>query len=322
MLKQAVILAAGRGSRLGVITRNRTKAMLPILGKPIMIRVMDRIREAGIRRFVVVMGSQEGELAAYLNSSWYPNIEVKYVLQPNPIGTADALMMAQKYIDSDFLLTSIDNLASPEHIPALIRHFNQNGADFVLSLVNATSDEIKASADVIINGGQVVDIMEKPTSPRGDKAAFMLYACSQDFLKYLPNVPTSQRGERELVSAVRELLAKGGRVDYVVAKYRLHLTNDRDFLEFNNRYLDEGRDSHILSETPPHVVIHPPVRIDAGVQVGDGAEIGPYVYLEAGSTIGEGACLSNTIVLRNTVVAKGEVCRDVIAMRDRRIAVG
>lgn len=321
MLKQAVILAAGRGTRLGVITRNRTKAMLPILGKPIMVRVMDRIREAGIRRFVVVMGSQEGELAAYLNHSWYPNIEVQYVLQPDPKGTADALLLAQKYIDSDFLLASIDNLASPEHIPALIHHFNQGEADFVLSLVQASQDEIKASADVLTEDGRVVDIIEKPTSPRGDKAAFMLYACRHHFLKFLPQVPASQRGERELVSAVRELIASGGQVDYVVAQYRLHLTNDRDFLDVNNHYLDEGRHSHILSEIPSQVVVHPPVRIDAGVQVGDGAEIGPYVYLESGSTIGEGARLINAVVLRNTVIAKGEVCQNLIAMRDRRISV-
>ena len=54
-LMQAVILSAGKGSRLNPITLTRTKAMLPILGKPIIERVMETLTRNGIRQFILVI---------------------------------------------------------------------------------------------------------------------------------------------------------------------------------------------------------------------------------------------------------------------------
>ncbi len=321
MIKQGVILAAGRGSRLGALTSDRTKAMLPVLGKPIMVRVMDRMREAGITRFVVVIGAQEGSLASYLSSSWYPNTEVEYVLQPVPKGTADALALAAKYIEDDFLLASVDNLTPPDHIPMMMDQFHEMETDFLLSLVRAGSEEIRTSAEVVVEGTQVTEIVEKPVEPRSNMAAFMVYACKRRFLEYLDEVKTSSRGEKELASAIQMLIADGGHVGYVVADQRQHLSVERDLLMVNRSYLDEGRDCHILSEIPGTVAIIPPIRIDPGVNVGRNAQIGPYVYLESGCTIGEGATISNAVVLRNTAIGKGEVCENQIAMRSNRILV-
>ena len=56
MIEQAVILAAGRGTRLGPLTNERPKSMLPILGKPIVAHVLGDMAEAGVRRFVLVVG--------------------------------------------------------------------------------------------------------------------------------------------------------------------------------------------------------------------------------------------------------------------------
>jgi NDP-sugar pyrophosphorylase family protein len=321
MITQAVILAAGRGTRLGALTTNRTKAMLPVLGKPIMVRVMDRIREAGIRRFIVVIGTEDGGLAAYLSSSWYPNCEVKYVLQPIPKGTADALSLASQYIDGDFLLASVDNLTPSEHIPTLMQHFHDTQADFVLSLIAATPDMIRASAAVQISGDRITQIIEKPEQATGEYASFMLYACKRDFLKYLTEVEESVRGERELAWAIQRLIGDSGHVGYLVADQRYHLSHDVDLLNINKSYLDEGRDTHILSDLPGTVTVIPPVRIDPGVRVQTHAKIGPYVYLEAGSSVGEGAVISNAVVLQNTMIGKNEVCENQIVMQHHRIQV-
>lgn len=321
MIKQAVILAAGRGSRLGVLTTDRTKSMLPVLGKPIMVRIMDRIREVGIRRFVVVIGNQEGGLASYLSSSWYPNIEVKYVLQATPKGTADALALAEQYIDGDFLLASVDNLTPPEHIPALLSCFDKMDADFVLSLIQASPSVIQSSASVTIEDDLITNITEKPDTPTGDYAAFMLYACKHKFLDYVKSVKESSRGEQELAFAIQKLIEDKGRIGYVVAENRYHLSHDTDFLAINRSYLDEGRDTHILSELPSDVSVIPPVRIDPNVRVRSGAKIGPYVYLENGSSVGEGAVVSNAVVLQNASISKNEICENQIVTRNHRISV-
>ncbi len=126
VIQQAVILAAGRGTRLGLLTKDRPKSMLPVLGKPMMARVMDRLREAGIRRFVVVIGDQEGAIAAYLTSSWHPETETKFAIQAMPTGTVDALRLAAAHIDGPFLVTSVDNLTSTEHVSATHRAFQRH----------------------------------------------------------------------------------------------------------------------------------------------------------------------------------------------------
>jgi hypothetical protein len=95
--------------------------MLPVLGKPIIIRLMDRLREAGIGYFVVVVDEHEGGIASYLNSSWVPNVRVKIVIQPSPRGTADALRCAASAIYGPFLLAACDTLVPTEHIPVECR---------------------------------------------------------------------------------------------------------------------------------------------------------------------------------------------------------
>ncbi len=321
MIEQAVILAAGRGSRVGTLTEKRNKAMLPVLGKPIMVRVMDRLREAGIKRFVVVIGAQDGGLASYLSSSWYPHLEVQFVLQPIPKGTADALSLAQNYIDGDFLLSSVDNLTPPSHIPSLMQCLKDTDADFVLSLIEADEEEIKSSAQAVIEDDLVVDVVEKPENPTSNTAAIMLYACKHNFLNYLPAVKPSSRGERELISAVQALIRDGGRVAYVFTDHRYHLSHDKDLLTINRNYLDEERDSHILSELDSSVTVIPPIRIDPGVRVGNDTRVGPYVYLESGSKVGSGVNIANTVVLRDGVIGDQETCENQIITGKQRILV-
>lgn len=320
MIKQGVILAAGGSTHLKHLTRDRTKAMLPVVGKPLMVRVMDRIREAGITRFVVVINENEGGLASYLSGSWYPNVEIKYVLQTSPKGTADALDLAAKYIEEDFILAAVDNLPPPIHVTNLIDYFQRTNCEVVLSLVQAGQEEIKTSADVTVEGERITSIVEKPATPGGTYAAFMVYACKHDILQYLKKVRYSARGEKELASAIQELIKDGKKIGYLEAPYRFHLVDDIDLLSITRGFLEEGRDSSILSDLPGSVTIIPPVRIDPGVSIGHQARIGPYVYLENGCTVGEGAKVADTVVLRNATIPKGEVCRHQIVTRTARIS--
>jgi glucose-1-phosphate thymidylyltransferase len=294
--------------------------MLPVLGKPMMARVMDRLREAGIRRFVVVIGEQEGAIAAYLTSSWHPDTETKFAIQAMPTGTVDALRLAAAHIDGPFLVTSVDNLTSAEHVDRLISTFNDSpGQVATLSLLSATPEQIRVSSGVVVDGERITAIEEKPAQPRGMYASIMLYAFDPAMLNYLSNVGVSARGEREIASAIQLAIADNRRVGYAVADWRLHLTRELDLLAINRHFLQEGRDNHILSEIPGSVHIIPPVRIDPNVSVGQSARIGPNVYLESGATIGEGAVLQDTLVLAGAIVPAAEECKGEII--DRRVRI-
>ena len=320
VIEQAVILAAGRGTRLGMLTKDRPKSMLPVLGKPMMVRVMDRLREAGVRRFVVVVGEREGGAAAYLSTSWYPDMEIKFAIQAVPTGTVDALLLAAPYLDGPFLLTAVDNLTPPEHVGNLIARFDEEpGQIATLSLLPATPEQIKVSSDVVIEGKHIVAIQEKPDVPQGSYASIMLYAFAHNFLDYLGSVKVSSRGEREIVSGIQAGIADGHKVGFTVTDWRLHLTRELDLLSINRHFLQEGRDAHILSELPGSVHIVPPVRIDPNVSVGQHAEIGPHVYLESGVMVGKGAVVQDAVVLTGARIAAGERCQGQIV--DRRVRI-
>jgi NDP-sugar pyrophosphorylase family protein len=67
------------------LTTTRPKAMLPILGQPTIARVMDGYYRAGIRRFTVVVGEQEGAVAAWLSASWHSDVKLPFAMQGSRI---------------------------------------------------------------------------------------------------------------------------------------------------------------------------------------------------------------------------------------------
>lgn len=322
MIDQAVILAAGRGTRLGALTRRRPKSMLPILGRPIIARVMDRLRDAGIRRFVVVIGEHDQAIKDYLSSAWSPDTQITFAIQSVATGTVDALQLAAPHIDGSFVLSSVDNLTTSAHVAALIDTFNSAPERLAtLSLLPTTPEHMRMSSSVSINGQWITGITEKPDTPEGSYAAIMLYAFDQSLLAYLDQVPISPRGEREIASAIQLGISDGRKVNYAITQSRLHLTRERDLLAINRAFLDESRDAHVLSEIPESVHLMPPICIDPNVSIGDSARIGPHVYLESGASVGSGAVLENTLVLAGGTVPPGDRCVGEIIAAEVHITV-
>src|SRR5579859_6314420 len=191
-IKQAVMIASAGGKQLGQLTRDRPKAMLPVLGKPIFIRILDQMHQAGIRHFIVVMGEQEGAVASYLNMHWLPDVQVQIVLQPFPRGAADALACASSYVTGPFLLASSENLVPPAHVASLIQRQQETDADLVLSVVSTPEDaesEAEAMPRVTIDRGRVTAIGvddEGSAAHNGETASsFLMCACGLRLLNHL-----------------------------------------------------------------------------------------------------------------------------------------
>jgi NDP-sugar pyrophosphorylase family protein len=316
-----VIVAAGHGASLGPLTQDRPKAMLPVLGKPIIIRLMDRLREGGIGQFVVVVDEYEGAIASYLNSSWVPNVKVKIVIQPSPRGTADALHCAASVINGPFLLAACDTLIPTDHIPALIKRFQELNGDMVLSVVPATSDQAADLPAITTDGLRVTGLSEKKLRSRRDFAVLMVCACGKRILGHLEDPSRGQQqNDQSMIAAIQGLIAAGGKVSYLGAAWHMRLARELDLLAINKRFLREDRDTHTLSELPASVQVIPPVRIDPQVSVGQGAKIGPNVYLESGSYVGQDAVIWDSVILRNAAVANGEVVHGQIVSVQARLS--
>lgn len=311
---QAVLLAAGRGKRLHPVTAGRTKAMAPILGKPIIERVMDTLRVNGIRKFILVINPDDDEILNYFESQSAIDADIIMITQRHPLGMGHALLQAVPYIHGDFVLSSCDNLVDPNEIKDMLATWDAEKPNAILTTLKVGPAEIIRMGIVELSGVWITRIIEKPSLDEAPSniGSVPLYVFSHQFLDYLTEITPSQRGEYEIQDAVQLLIEREGFVRSFLLSGRTDLTTPEDLLWINLQFL--------VNEVSQEVT-HPrcrgtgtrfidPVRIENGVTIGVNCTIGPNVYLEGGCTIGDGVNLENVVVLRHRVVAGGRFVKN------------
>lgn len=315
----AVVLAAGRGTRLGPLTTDRSKAVLPVAGKPMIARVLEMLAVGGVERVIVVVHPGDVELLNHLvHSPWAP--QCRFAYQEHRLGMAHAVECASPLVRQsqapEFVLASCDNLYPWGHVAGLIARRRQSRLDAALTLLWTPRERATASAIVVRQAGLVTDIIEKPDlkeipSYNGREEALSapsLYALSPRVIDYLPQVTQSPRGEREFTDALRLLIADGGKVGGQTVSSRMTLTRPQDLLALN-RYVLRS-DSHcakVEARVPSSTTIVPPVRIEAGASVASGCVIGPDAYLESGSHIGPGSSVRRSVIMRGGSVSENRI---------------
>ncbi len=306
---QAVILAAGKGSRLNPITLNRTKAMVPILGKPIVERVMETLAQNGIRRFIMVISREDGEVGRYFREQSSLEVDIQFVVQPDRLGMANALSLAAPHIDNTFVLSACDNLTPLEHVAELIAAHQSSRANATLSLMKVDASIISRTGIVDMKNGEITRIVEKPALEEAPSniASLPLYVFSPKLLAYLPEIKPSPRGEYELQDAIQMLIERDGRIHGVLTPTRQQLTNATDLLALNRHYLTTGGDSPVLApqSVGQHTHLITPLRIEKSTTIGPGCVIGPRVYIERNCQIGADVLIKDSVILRNTVIEDG-----------------
>lgn len=311
---QAVILAAGRGKRLHPITAKRTKAMAPVLSKPIIERVMDTLNENGIEDFVVVASPDDDEIVSYFERISKIQADIKIIPQPDPLGMGHALLQAAPYIHGDFLLSSCDNLVEPVEVNHMLSTWAEEQPNAILTTLQVGPEEIVRMGIVELAGYQVIRIVEKPsleTAP-SNIGSVPLYLFSQHFVTYLSEIKPSPRGEYELQDAIQMLIDRDGSVRSFQLSSRKDLTTPEDLLALNLQYLKNLKSQ--TYEMPDvfgsntHFTI--PVVIEKDVEIGSNCVIGPNVFIEHGCRIGSGVVLENAVVLRNRSIPDDSVERD------------
>lgn len=304
-----VILAAGRGTRLGALTADRSKAMLPVAGLPMIGRVLQMLAADGCDEFIVVAHPSDAELATYLRESpWSGSVQV--VHQADRLGMAHALECANGPIrasgQDDFVLASCDNVFPAGHTAMLVEKRRAGQLDAAVTLLRVTPAQVPTLAIVELRDGLVTSIVEKPRPEEApsDLGVPSLHALSVRVLSFLEHVRVSSRGEREFPDAFRLLVAHGGRVGGVMVGWRQTLTRPLDLVALNEHYLrrDHAR-VEVAQPAPPDTILVPPVRIEPGVALEPGCTVGPAAMLEGGCRVGQGATIARSVVLRGAYVA-------------------
>ncbi|MFN2237078.1 MAG: sugar phosphate nucleotidyltransferase [Anaerolineales bacterium] len=315
---QAVILAAGRGTRLYPITATRTKAMCPVAGKPIVERVMDTLVGNGISDFVLVISPDDSDITEYFSLKSTIDANIQFVQQTQQLGMGHALLQAAPYINDDFILSSCDNLVEENSISQMLQMWagvpSPNG---ILALLRVGPDEIVRMGVVEIDNNQkIIRIIEKPTLEEApsDIGSVPIYLFSHKLVEYLAKIQPSSRGEYELQDAVQDLIKKDGNVYGLMLPDRIDLTHPSDLLRLNLHFLkkEPTKKELQLTDIGRETKFTSPVIVDQDVSIGSNCQIGPNVYIESGATIQDYVKMGNCVVLRDSLVQSGLNIRDKI----------
>ena len=310
-----IILAAGRGERLRPITLSRSKAMAPILGKPIVERVMDSLAANGVSKFLLVISPNDSDITHYFRHKSAIPADVHFACQPEPLGMAHALACAAPFIDSEFILSACDNLVSAADVGRMLAVWHGSlRPNAVLALMTVEPEQVSKGGIVEMEGPWVTRIVEKPSPAEAQSNIYSLplYCFSLRVLDYLSQVSLSPRGQYELQDAIQRLIELEGRVCGASIPHRLTLTSPQDLLAINRHYLTQGAGPFPFT---PHAIgpgthLIPPLCIEQGTIIGADCTIGPNVYVESGCQIGDRVTICDSVVLRGRTVPDGATVQD------------
>ena len=212
MITKAVLLAAGRGSRLGALTEELPKPLLTVAGRPIIVHILDGLRRSGIEEITVVTGYLGEVLERELGNGEASGLLLRYVRQTELDGTARALALARDWLgDASFFVGWGDILVQPANYRRILRAAHLADAAIAVNEV----DDPWAGAAVYMDESNVVQrIVEKP--PKGTSTTHWnnagLSVLGPAIWPEIDRLEASARGEYELPQAVAALVASGARV--------------------------------------------------------------------------------------------------------------
>jgi len=211
---KAVLLAAGKGTRMKELTNELPKPMLAVRGKPILLHIVEGLRDAGVTDVLIVVGYKAEVVREFFGDGSKFGVRVYYVTQVVQDGTGRVVELAKEFAGCDpFVLSYGDILIAPENYKRL----TALEAEGLVSVKHNPGEVSKGGAIFVNDQWTVTDVREKPqpgepTSPWYNAG---VYTFRPSIFTYTAKLKLSPRGEYELTDAVRELAQTTARVKAV-----------------------------------------------------------------------------------------------------------
>jgi NDP-sugar pyrophosphorylase family protein len=215
-IRKAILLAAGRGTRLGDLTGRTPKPLLEVGGAPILAHILEALAQAGIEQAIVVAGYlavQIEEFCARFADSHL--LAITTVRQTTLNGTGGAILRAAPLIGAGerFVFGWGDVLMDREYYQRFMNEAQRGDYDLLLT-INYLDDPYRGAAVYANDQMRVRRIVEKPapgTSTTNWNNAG-LFASTTRLFDYVARLGPSPRGELELTAAIAAMVEDGAQV--------------------------------------------------------------------------------------------------------------
>ncbi|HAD83008.1 MAG: hypothetical protein A2509_11005 [Candidatus Edwardsbacteria bacterium RIFOXYD12_FULL_50_11] len=316
---KVIIPVAGAGTRLRPHTHTTPKVLISVAGKPMIGHILDQLVGLPIDQIVMVVGQMGDRIKEYVDGHY--KFKVKYIVQPEAKGLADAIYLSREAVKKDDALIILgDTVFSTDFKKLLSKKNSQIG-------VKEVSDPRRFGV-VEHQHGKITKLVEKPEHPRSNLAIVGIYLI-KDMPKLYSAISTLMeknirtKGEYQLTDALQLLIDRGQTMETFAVDGWYDCGKPETLLDTNRQLLDLYLQKSVKIKG---VVINNPVSIDPSARI-EKSVIGPYVSVAAGSHI-KNALISDTIIGRNvcldSIMLKKSIIGDnaVVKGKQRKLSVG
>ena len=343
-LKKAVILAAGKGTRLNPITSTIPKPLIPIGGKPLLEYSILSLKEVGITEILIIVGYRENNIKDYFGDGLNNfNVKIDYISQAEHLGTAHAVGFAKEFVGEDnFLLMYGDLLTDPKVYKEIITIYEKNPNEGIISLfeVNHPQEYGIISLD---SDGYVEKITEKPSVDLnlGTLANAGIFIFKSTIFKAIELTELSIRNEYEFTDSMQILINQlNGKIkgfvikDYFWSDIGLpwHLLDANEFLLNNINHNINGKIEENV-QISGKVIIGKNTIIKSGTYIigpcyiGENSLIGPNAFIRPFTSIGDDCHIGmsevkNSLIFSNTAIPHFNYIGDSVICENVNLGAG
>ena len=309
---QALILAGGEGTRLRPLTTTVPKPVVPLVDRPFIAFMLDWLRGQGVDEVVLSCGHLAWGMRNVLGDGSAFGVRLRYVEEPRPLGTGDAVKFAEELLDDRFLMLNGDVLTDLDLTGQIAQH-ERTGARATIALT-PVEDPSNYGLVRLDDSSAVTEFVEKPAPDQIDTRNISagVYVLERSVLELLePEEPASI--ERDVFPQ----LVGAGLHGYVSDGYWLDIGTPARYLEATFDILEGTVGTAVAERLGSGYLcveqgvenagrIIPPALVETGCRIGEGARIGGRAVLERGVTVGGGTTIERAVIMRGTEI--GENC--------------
>jgi len=301
----AIVIAAGRGTRMRPLTDRRPKPLLPVGCTTLLERALAQCAPH-VDRFVLVVGYRGDQLRERIGDT-FEGLPVTYVEQDDREGTAHAVGRAGEVVEDRALVLNGDLLVDDDLIADLVA---ADGHALAVTEVDNPTDY----GVVDVDAGRVRGIVEKPEEPPSNRANVGVYVFEPSIFDAIDRTQRSPRGEYEITDSISHLLDDGeaiAGIDYEGTW--LDVGRPWELLEANETVLAD-LEREIEGTVEEGATIHGSVVVEDGARVRSGAyiegpaviragaDVGPNAYVRGATVIGSDVRVGNAVEVKNSVL--------------------
>lgn len=324
---QAIVLVGGEGTRLRPLTNSTPKPALTLVDRPFLAYMIEWLGGHGVTEVVLACGFLPDVLHAALSGEEErAGVRIRYVAEPEPLGTAGAIRFAADELGDEledrFLALNGDVLTDLD-LSALLRAHGERAAAATIGL-HPVEDAAAFGLVRSGEGGEVLEFLEKTGEHRPGVVNAGMYALERSVLDLIP--------PGENVSIERDVfprLVGNGLHGLLLDGYWMDIGTPKRYLQASWDIL-EGRVSTRVEPTGPGVLVDPDAEVAEGAtlgpravvgpgcRVGDGAEVVESVLLE-GCTVGERARVAASILSPGAAIPADAEIEGAVAAEGERV---